>query len=164
VICAVYTVTHIDTGRHYVGFTSREVSRRWAEHTRRARRPRTHFQRALNKYGAEAFRFEVVATFETPEEAQLAEQALIQQTLPVFNETLGGEGRAGYVCRPETRAKISAARAGKPGHKTSDETRAKLSAAQKGNTKMLGKTRSPETRAKISAAMRGNTNRRKHQP
>lgn len=176
---ALYTVTHRDSGKRYVGITQ-DPAKRWNDHKSDARRgSEHHFHRAIRLHGENSFVFEVQTWFPTPEMAKLAEQTSICFSQPEYNSTAGGDGTFGHQHtdeaklkmsaakkgkpsplrgRPksaETRAKLSAAMTGKPGHRPSDETRAKLSSAQQGNTKMLGKKHSEETKAKMRAAATG---------
>lgn len=66
-----------------------------------------------------------------------------------YNLTRGGEGRLGYKCRSEVKARLSALYKGRP---LSEETKTKISRAAK------GRKASEETRRKMSASRKG----RKH--
>lgn len=66
-----------------------------------------------------------------------------------YNLTRGGEGRLGYKCRPEVKARLSALYKGRP---LSEEMKAKISRAAK------GRKVSEEARRKMSASRKG----RKH--
>jgi len=72
----------------------------------------------------------------------------------LLNKSIGGPGVSGVKRSDETRAKISAAHAGKSNHfygkKHTAETKAKMSAAQAGNQNWKGKKHSAETKAKMS--------------
>lgn len=185
-MAAVYSITHAETERQYIGVTSRCVETRWNEHRFEARRQRhgTHFYRALRKYGPEAFDFKVEATLPTFDEAKIAERILIAMLNPAFNITAGGDGMLGYRHTAESRARMSAARKGKQpttlGLKASPETRAKMSASATGKPKSAewrakiaagnlrawsegkrSRTASPETRAKMSAAHKARAAARK---
>ena len=145
----VYSLTHAETRREYVGISS-SPERRLREH-RRANRP-THISRALAKYGAAAFAFKIEAALPTRAEADIAERILIATRKPAFNMTAGGEGCPGLnrgPVKPEVKAKIAAALTGRP---LSPEHRAKLSAVRKG--KKPGPM-SAEQKAKISASRKG---------
>lgn len=183
-VSSVYRVSHRDSGRAYVGVTSRTLNQRWKEHERdAARRPRGPFHAALAKYGRGSFDFELVAELPTFDEAKIAEMIAIAVERPAFNLTAGGDGGTGHYVSPAARAAIGAAHRGKV---VSSETRQKISKAAATRTehiakmiegnigrrqpaeviakqvaKNTGRKRSPETKAKISAAMLGNTNRRK---
>ena len=70
----IYAVTS-PSGKHYVGMTGVSIERRWAAHTRRSRLQKaTHpFVQAINKYGAENFILQVVASTTCQEEAKKLE-------------------------------------------------------------------------------------------
>ena len=56
----IYKVTHKDTDKAYIGKTTLKARDRWAAHMISRKRYKTHFARALNKYGKDAFTFEVI--------------------------------------------------------------------------------------------------------
>jgi group I intron endonuclease len=153
----VYTITHIDTCRTYVG-KSHNPARRFAEHKcpgNLSKYPTSHLYAAMAKYGWRAFDYAVVQTCSSDEEAYAAEQewiADLQSNVKQFGFNLNSGGEGGQRPTDEVRARISAA--GK-GLKRSEETKAKMRAS-------LAK-RPPiteETRARMSAASKsriGNT-------
>lgn len=57
----IYMITHIATGRAYVGMTRGPLQRRWRGHVSAARRPKTPIQQAIHDHGAEAFSLEVIS-------------------------------------------------------------------------------------------------------
>lgn len=131
----LYLSTCIVSGKRYVGITGREPASRWQEHRASARRGSAiTFHRAIRKYGEGSFRFEVLTTGLSKEDASLGEQQAIryfQSKSPRgYNRTDGGAtscgGMTGRTHSAETRAKISASNIG---HIASPETRAKLSEA-----------------------------------
>jgi group I intron endonuclease len=176
---ALYSITHRDTGREYIGMTKRRVESRWADHVSVSRRAesagdyntRMPIVRALRRYGAEAFDFRVEATLPTAEEAKIAERIAIALRRPAFNASRGGDGNGNYIRTPETRLKISLSNArawaeGRRSREVSSETRERMSAARSGR-KHSAETRaliaeanrrrvvSEESRAKMSATRRG---------
>jgi len=63
-ICGVYAITHAETGRRYVG-SSVHIRARWAHHKstlRKNKHHNPHLQGAWNKYGEDAFFFDVLET------------------------------------------------------------------------------------------------------
>lgn len=56
--CGIYLITHLASGRGYVG-QSRDIDRRWREHGATLK-PRSHLEKALRCYGRDAFSFEVL--------------------------------------------------------------------------------------------------------
>jgi len=104
---------------------------------------------AIRKYGANNFRFEVIETLSSEEEAYKRETWWIQhlgsnRSGVGYNLEVGGLG--GKTVTESTRKKMSAARLGK---RPSLETRARMAASQR------GKKRSPEACAKTAAGNRG---------
>ena len=149
----VYSITNTVNGRRYVGSASLSFKKRWGEH-KAALIAGKHFnrilQRAWNKYGEQAFAFEILLVCD-PANCISQEQACIDfyrvNGPGVYNLSPTAGNTLGVKCSPETRAKISAA------HSTA-EARAKASALRKGMPV------SAERRAKQSKAMSG----RKLQP
>ncbi len=61
--CVIYVITHLTSGRQYVGQTKRTGFERWRDHrsSSLSKSPtRMMITRALRRYGADAFSFEVV--------------------------------------------------------------------------------------------------------
>ncbi len=112
-ICTLYIVTH-QSGKSYIGWTSKLVEERWKEHRYTAKHnPRTYFHKALCKHSEIAFSWEIVQYFDTPEEAKQAEIFWIAELATNvrrggfgYNETDGGEGITGYSHSEEARRKI----------------------------------------------------------
>ncbi len=110
-MAVVYSITHRESGREYIGVTSKKPRVRWRQHVAHARAGRSLTMpvvRALAKHGAEAFEFKVEAELPTFEEAKLAEMIAIATRRPAFNATAGGDGIRGLKHRQDTRAKMSA--------------------------------------------------------
>lgn len=77
----IYCHTHIESGRRYVGLTSRSMERRWSQHVSQARSTkdgRWHFPNAIRKYGKDAFSHEVLEVCHSLEVANLAEECWIE--------------------------------------------------------------------------------------
>lgn len=94
----IYKFTHTDTGRSYIGQTVQHPNNRRSEHIARSRNaPRTyHFHNALNKYGIDAFSFEVLAEATTIDELNLLEEMYINQFDSIqngFNIRKGGNNK-----------------------------------------------------------------------
>lgn len=112
-IYTLYIVTHLLSGKSYLGWTSRNVRIRWDEHKQDAKRPCCYFHNALRKHGADAFAWEVVQCFDSEDEAKQAEIFWIAELNTNinrggfgYNETDGGEGNNGYY-NEENRRKAS---------------------------------------------------------
>lgn len=143
---AIYRVTHLSSGRVYIGQTTESVSKRWRNHQRQGYCVLLH--RAIKKYGAEDFAVETVATADSAEQLNAFEIFWIgvhQSTNRDHGFNLregGGSGKHSEESRQKMSEKVRLAYA-KP------ETRERLSAALK------GKKHSPERAAKVSAALTG---------
>lgn len=172
----IYTITHIENGNRYVG-SAVNIARRWTEHKRRLNRGahgNCYLQRVWDKYGSEAFLFEV-AEYCSKEQLLNREQYFIDAWAEYnINPTAGSN--LGRHHTDEAKSKMSVAAKGNTnclGHKHTDESKSKMSAmkkqnmtptiramigaGKKGNAYALGHKRSPETRAKMSAWQIGRT-------
>jgi len=178
VICGIYRIRNVVSGRFYVG-SSEDVYRRFEAHRRHLRKgahKNIGLQASWNKHGEDVFRFEILVR---PAQADLraVERRMLVPLLShplccnMHDETYV-HPRTGVPHSDETRAKISAkvqkavaeGRGGK--FIPSEETRAKMSAALKGNQNAKGHVRSDEHRRKLSEANKGNKNwlGKKHSP
>lgn len=108
----VYRISHIETGRSYIGITCKALATRWCQHksASRAASPKCSLHRALKKHGPNAFHVEVAYEAVDDLEAQAVERALIAAhgTLSPrgYNLTIGG--RYGGRPAPEVIARIKA--------------------------------------------------------
>ena len=131
-------------GKIYVGVTVQDPIRRWANGF--GYRNNRHFFAAIEKYGWDNIRHEILADGLTKNQAEALEIQLIadhNSTDPRngYNHSTGGRCNSGVRMTEESKKKISHA---KMGHSVSTETREKLRNAQ------TGKTLSDETRQKMS--------------
>jgi len=152
----IYTITNTSNGHRYVG-SAVDIRQRWFQHKSLLlgeRHDNIHLQRAWNKYGEAAFKFEVLERWE-PEFLISMEQWWMNMLAPEYNILPTAGSNLGMRFSDEARGKMSAARMG---YKHTAETRAKISAANMGNTNMLGYKHTAESKAKMSAANKG----RKH--
>lgn len=105
--------------------------------------------RAIEKYGLENFRKEILWNFSTPEECFEKEKEIVNDELikdpRSYNLALGGQG--GYLGQAVNEKR----RKSLTGHTVSEETRQKLSNSRKGKpSPRLGVNLSDETRKKLS--------------
>lgn len=147
---AVYVLTS-PSGKRYVGMTQRDIDVRWSQHSRlKSDRP---INRAIQKYGWECFKREVVMQSDDVDDLVAKECALIAEygcMVPDgYNCTSGGEGISQAKRPPHVIEAIKRAHLGKI---VSEETRAKLRAARAKNPRagpMAGKKHSAESLAKM---------------
>ena len=88
----VYVITHLETSRFYVGFTSNPLQR-WCNHFDKSK---SYSHNVLNAYGAKAFEFKILQTFNNKQTALDAERYWISLLRSHeheygFNLTYGGE-------------------------------------------------------------------------
>lgn len=177
-IWCVYMHTNLINNKKYIGITSlKNPHNRWRSDGSGYKR-QTRFWNAIQKYGWENFKHEILLKNETKEYAEKVEKCLIRHYKTRnreygYNITDGGEGVSGWkpndewrrkqselkknqVISEETRKKISKAN---KGHHVSDETREKISKnhadISKENHPMYGKHHRDETRKKISESLKG---------
>lgn len=141
-------------GKVYIGITRLNVKYRW--NYGRGYKFNNHFNRAIQKYGWDNIRHEVLYDNLTECEAKQKEIELISRYRSNdknygYNLMSGGE-MAKAIHSEESKNKMRLAKLGK---KASDETKAKHSQCQKGHHV------SAETREKISLAQKGKP-RKKH--
>lgn len=163
-----YKVSHIETGKSYIGITKNNLKVRWGAHVSSGRKitvRSTLISRAIAKHGKEAFKVEHIASATTLEDLCALECLLIAQegTMVPHGYNLVAGGKGGFNPSSETLAKMSAVRTGR---RPSPETRARMGEAQRGRTipaevreKMrvaaTGRQHTEETKLKISSAHAG---------
>jgi len=141
---SIYVITNKVNGYRYVGITKDLVSR-WKDHNRS--KEVSFLQRAIKKYGKDAFEFEHIADAFSWKNACELEQLLIKEynskSPNGYNLTNGGDGGFGYKFGPEeiearrlrmlTELNPMVGKFGENNHfygrKHSEETRAKMSAS-----------------------------------
>lgn len=91
----VYRAENTINGKQYIGYTSRGLACRRSQHIRKATRKENGAPRlgaAIRKYGEESFTWEVVASFDTADEALAFEVFVIKRDRPAYNVSAGGTG------------------------------------------------------------------------
>jgi group I intron endonuclease len=174
----IYAIRCTADGRVYVG-QSRRILGRWQNHLKELREGRglPKIQKAWDKYGPDAFSFEVLETVTIPGDLQTREQHYIDtldavrsglNTLTTAGSFKGytpdedARKKIGDAARnrpPEVRARMRAAKLGKKRGPQSPETRAKISISQKGKPMAaiqanLGRKHTEEAKRKMSIAKR----------
>lgn len=135
---SIYTITHRDSGKVYVGQTW-SLLRRWRQHRNDHRRRITPLNAAIAKYGVGAFDFDTI-TSNVGDQSTL--DFMERFWIKIFDSTRRG---VGYNLR----------KGGDGGGLQSDETKRKISESKKGNQIRLGAKLSDETKNKIAARARG---------
>jgi len=151
----IYCHKHIESGRRYIGLTSRTMERRWSQHIIQARNikgNRSYFANAIHKYGKDAFSHEILAMSWDLEGANATEIIIIEQEgtrnpKKGFNPAKGGgsqlypEKKNPWDCS-EYREKMTK----KIRDRAADPMwRAKVSA----NTAAMNASKSPEERSSL---------------
>lgn len=146
----IYKITHVASGKFYVG-SAVNLRERWKTHRNRLNRGEhhnPHLQLAWRKYGAAAFDFHVVELVER--QNLIAREQFWLDALSAcrrgYNVAPTAGSRLGLAHSLETRRKIGDRQRGR---KMSPEAVARSAAAR------VGYTASAATRAKISAAGKG---------
>ncbi len=108
----IYKITNSVNGKCYIGVTYRGIEKRLDEHWRDARKGQTrHLQRAMMKYGRDAFSIEKIADAVNKREAIAIERGTIAAhgTLSPrgYNLSMGGDGGIGMVHTASARKKLS---------------------------------------------------------
>jgi len=108
----IYRITNTVNGKVYIGQTNNPPLR-WSQHKSNAKYDRGHqvITRAITKYGANVFEFEVIATCRTQDDVDFVEEQVIQEydsrnPEKGYNVDVGGNTSPRT---PEIVAKISAA-------------------------------------------------------
>ena len=114
-LTGVYSITHVKSGRAYVGSATQSFKSRWSLHRSqlsKGRHHNRHLQNAWNKYGSKAFRFEVIKVC-PPDKCLALEQRLIQKLrtyqLYGYNVCRIVGSRLGVKSSEETKLKIKKA-------------------------------------------------------
>ena len=163
----VYRITNKINGKFYVGIRSSKKSFEedgyWGSGTA--------IRRAVNKYGKESFKRELICCCDCRKQASRIEEILVDEelrdSLSCYNRKTGGyssgipgkETRArqskamkGRKHTDETKAKIGRNNKSRKGKKHTDKSKANMSEGQKGNQNTKGQKRTAKQKANMSAA------------
>lgn len=151
----IYCITNKTNGHRYIG-SSANMFGRWKRHEKMLQKGThhsAHLQRAWIKYGADNFKFSVIAVCDE-QVLLIYEQMFIDGLHPEYNISPTAQSTTGVIRSEEYRAKQSVAQSGKT---LSPETRKKISDGMKGKKNSAGikRTVSQETRDKIRASLTG---------
>jgi group I intron endonuclease len=163
----IYQITNMLTGDFYVGSAQSFARREWQHRysLRKNTHKNPHMQASWNKYGEEAFVFEVLEEVGENDNLLEVENKYLHKVVgqsDCFNVNKDAlSPRTGQTLSAESRAQLSRNRVGKHagaehyryGQTVSDEVRAKISATQKGRPSLMkGKKMSEQGRANVAAA------------
>ena len=103
----IYKWTHTETNRSYIGQSIQEPNRRRLEHISGSRSTKKtyHFHNALQKYGVDAFTWEIIAHASSIEELNLLEEKFINDYNSLedgFNIRKGGNNKT-HSCESKLR-------------------------------------------------------------
>ena len=130
----IYKATNTKTGKVYVGQTTLPLKKRINGHLSDARTGKTtmYFHRALNRYGSDAFIWEILEDSIAKELLGEKEKYYIAKENSFekgYNLSLGGDSNAGWKASPETITNMKKAQKGRT---FSENTKQLMSKAQKG--------------------------------
>lgn len=160
----IYKVTNSINGKCYIGQTIKTLEQRKHEHIWNAtnKKYKSYLHNAINKYGIENFKWEMLCECSTNDMLNKKEMdSIIEQNSYIpngYNLTLGGGGISGYKHSERTKEKIKQSRIG---IKFSEKTKKKMSeywTGKKQSPKLIekrilkttGKKRSDEFKKKMS--------------
>ena len=153
--------------KRYIGITKTNVNKRWRNG--RGYEYNQYFTNAINKYGWDNFQHIIIAKGLDEETAKWLEIELIREWNTTnreygYNQTLGGEGRNGWIYSEEWKKNRSISMMGENNHiygeHHTEETKEKISNSRKGkycgeNHHMYGEHHTKETKEKISKNRKG---------
>jgi GIY-YIG catalytic domain-containing protein/NUMOD3 motif-containing protein len=161
----VYQAKNQKNGKVYIGYTTKSLPVRKKQHVKDAMRERvgrkSRFYTAIERYGATAFKFRVIARPKCAEEMYKLEKFFIKLFRSYskrwgYNTKLGGHmggrGATGYHHTEEAKRRIGAASKGitrRKGYKLSKKHKAALLKS------IVGVPKSKEHRRKLSIARKG---------
>lgn len=111
----VYRIRHLESGKCYVGSAAQLFSNRWSAHRSKLRQHKHHcppLQNAWNKYGSNAFVFEVLLYCD-PKDCLMYEQIALDYFKPEYNVNPQARSSSGRRCKDSTKKKIGQANLGK---------------------------------------------------
>lgn len=164
----VYMHTNKLNGKRYIGITSQNPIRRWGTKGTKYKKNK-HFWAAIQKYGWNNFKHEIILYDEIYEYACAVEKCLIRHyksnlSKYGYNQSIGGDKASlGKKLSDETKRKLSEANKGKV---MPQEVRDKISQTEKGRVfpddvkkkiskGLKGRVLSDESRKKMSDAKKG---------
>jgi group I intron endonuclease len=151
----IYKFTHIESGRSYIGQTIQDPNRRRLEHIAASRHsPKSyHFHNAINKYGIEAFTFEVISQASSIDELNLLEAKFIEEFDSINNGFNIRSGGGNKTHNADSLARMSEAQKAAHARRSAEGKDGGWTRADGGG--MQGKKHSNEAKQKMSKAAKG---------
>lgn len=146
----IYKITNTISDKFYIGRTASDGTKRWHDHRRKLERNTHHnkfLQQSWNKYGKEAFTFEVIDAADDLATLNKKEIEWITKTnaqVDGFNKHPGGAWARPFT--EEHRRNLSKALTGRF---MNEEHRRIISESMMGNKHCVGRVCSEETREKL---------------
>lgn len=143
------------SGKRYIGQTSVEPKKRWNNGL--GYLGCTYFRHAIEKYGWENIRHDILCVVHSEKLAHLFEQYYIQKYDTFnrnkgYNLTLGGEGTLGHHVSDECKRKISEANTGN--FWSEERKKARSESIRGANNGMYGRHHTEESRRKMSEKLK----------
>lgn len=134
----IYDIRNVLTGRQYIGQTGECFQRRYWHHRWKLRNgchDNKHLQAAYDKYGEDAFVFEILETVQSAESLDDCEIRQIAAHPNAYNILEGGGGRRGTHMSEHAKQIVgSKNRAHMTGRRHTEETKRRMSETRRGQT------------------------------
>jgi group I intron endonuclease len=125
----IYKIKNILNHKFYIGKTKKNPDKRFKEHFYLSKRSKTHFHKAIKKYGVDNFQVEILEVVDSNELLNEKEKYWIEKLKPDYNKTSGGDGVVGYSYTEEHKKNMSLSKKGK---KNSNSHNLNISLSKKG--------------------------------
>lgn len=131
----IYKATNTVNGKYYIGKTVTTLEKRIKAHKSAASKKKWVFYNAINKYGFDKFKWEILAECDNIEELNKLEIKLIEENIGGYNVAKGGSGGDTFTNNPNKevlRENVSKFHKNKI---LSDEHKDKIAKAHEGKSK-----------------------------
>jgi len=125
----IYKIKNLLNEKFYIGKTKKNPNERFKEHFYLSKKSKTHFHKAIKKYGFQNFQVEILEVVDCNDLLNEKEKYWIEKLKPSYNKTLGGDGVVGYTYTEEHKQNMSLS---KKGRKNSQTHNLNISLSKKG--------------------------------